>query len=157
MGGAHWCIHRCYWRLSPPKRDWVIEQDFNFATADYGGHFDYRAGGARDVAKFVAEAFYWLCGMAMPKLVGGQAWPVCGPVGWNPVSKDGPWFAPNPDGSCIQHRAAGFPPPATSEHSHPADNFHWNGANPGNTVGIAEVLAELASLKSQLAALTAKL
>ena len=48
----------CYWRLTPPQRDWIAEDDFNFATADYGGHFDYRDGGARDAAKFVAEAFY---------------------------------------------------------------------------------------------------
>ena len=95
-----------------------------------GGHFDYRGGGgkrsgshfgrshkaerscwcaARDAAKFVAEQFYWLCGMPMPKLVGGQAWPVCGPVGWNPVDKTGPWFSPNPDGSASGAAATASP------------------------------------------------
>ena len=24
----------CYWRLAPPQRDWIVEEDFNFATAD---------------------------------------------------------------------------------------------------------------------------
>jgi hypothetical protein len=221
----------CYWRLAAPQRDWIVEEDFNYATADYGGHFDYRAAGARDVAKFVAEAFYWLCGMPMPKLVGGQAWPVCGPARWNPVDKTGPWFSPNPDGTTVaaagsrsgggggggggsgslasmleriqfelgleegtaakltlqqawealgdqpkeaqrplkqqastilslllgEEEAAqhvGHPPrPAAAAGAHPADNFHFSGPNPGNTVGLGEVLAELASLKAGLASL----
>ena len=202
-----------------------------------GGHFDYRGGGgkrsgshfgrshkserscwcaARDAAKFVAEQFYWLCGMPMPKLVGGQAWPVCGPVGWNPVDKTGPWFSPNPDGSAsgaagtagpdheslrsmltrIQSElgidgdasakeslrqawaaigeepagAAGLrqeaeavltalglpltaaPSAVAVQAEHPADNVHWEGRNPGNTIGLGEVLAELAELKEQVAA-----
>ena len=24
----------CYWRLAPPQRDWIVQDDFNFATAD---------------------------------------------------------------------------------------------------------------------------
>jgi len=147
----------CYWRLAPPKRDWIIERDFNFATADYGGHFDYRESGARDAAKFVAEAFFWLCGMQMPKLVGGQAWPVCGPAVLNPVTKEGPWFSPNADGTESTTAVSPARGAAGGADDHPADNFHWSGENPGNSVGIAEVLSELAALKQQLAELTSKL
>ena len=48
----------------------------------------------------------------MPKLIGGQAWPVCGPGGWNPVDKTGPWFSPSPDGAAGALAAPSAPPAA---------------------------------------------
>lgn len=56
-----------YWRSSPPQRDWIVEDDFDFHTAYYGGH---------RTAIFVAHMFYWLCGRDDDyRVIGGQAWP----------------------------------------------------------------------------------
>jgi hypothetical protein len=59
-----------YWRLTPPKRDWRIEPDFDFHGADYGGHVH---------AKHVAQTFFWLCGKGHEfRTLGGQSWPYSG-------------------------------------------------------------------------------
>lgn len=56
-----------YWRTTPPTRDWLVEADFDFQTADYGGH---------NQARFAAHMMYWLCGRDDEyHLQGGQAWP----------------------------------------------------------------------------------
>ena len=56
-----------YWRSAPPQRDWIVEDDFDFHTAYYGGHRQ---------AIFVAHMFYWLCGRDDDyRVIGGQAWP----------------------------------------------------------------------------------
>ena len=56
-----------YWRTVPPQRDWIIEPDFDFQTADYWGH---------GIAKYIAHMFYWLCGKGDEfRIMGGQAWP----------------------------------------------------------------------------------
>ena len=56
-----------YWRMVPPERDWVIEPDFDFATANYGASTDMYD---------VARMFFWLCGKADEFLsIGGQGWP----------------------------------------------------------------------------------
>ncbi len=56
-----------YWRTVPPERDWIIEPDFDFQTADYWGH---------GIAKYIAHMFYWLCGNGDEfRIMGGQAWP----------------------------------------------------------------------------------
>ena len=62
-----------YWRTVPPKRDWIHELDFDFHTADYGGH---------GVCKYIAHMFYWLGGKASEfHTLGGQAWPCSFPPG----------------------------------------------------------------------------
>ncbi len=56
-----------YWRSAPPQRDWIIEDDFDFHTARYGGHRQ---------SIFVAHMLYWLCGKDDEyRVIGGQAWP----------------------------------------------------------------------------------
>jgi hypothetical protein len=73
-----------YWRTSPPQRDWVVEPDFDFQTASYGGH---------NQARYVAHMFYWLCGRADEfRIVGGQAWP---------------WSSPNQIGRSYGYGASG--------------------------------------------------
>ena len=42
-----------YWRTAPPQRDWIVEEDFDFQSAYYGGH---------GTARYYAHIFYWLCG-----------------------------------------------------------------------------------------------
>ncbi len=86
-----------YWRTAPPERDWIIEKDFDFQTAYYGGHNE---------AIYVGYMFYWLCGMEDEfRLIGGQGWP------WSTPNQIGPsygfrgrgkylpdWRKGNPDG-----------------------------------------------------------
>lgn len=65
-----------YWRTTPPTRDWVREEDFDLATANFSG----------PVASFgeqfhecyaAAEMFCWLCGQhADYQALGGQSWPL---------------------------------------------------------------------------------
>lgn len=66
-----------YWRTQPPARDWVIERDFDLATADYSS-LDaptYRAQHEENVD--AARMFFWLSGMVDKfKAIGGQAWPI---------------------------------------------------------------------------------
>tara|TARA_B100001750_G_scaffold240946_1_gene251531 strand:+ start:49 stop:957 length:909 start_codon:yes stop_codon:yes gene_type:complete len=67
-----------YWRTIPPTRDWIIEQDFDFRSGDYGGH---------QSARYVAHMFYWLCGKGDKfRIIGGQAWP------WRSVNQIGPSY-----------------------------------------------------------------
>ncbi|MBT3270761.1 hypothetical protein HN371_26705 [Candidatus Poribacteria bacterium] len=59
-----------YWRTTSPRRDWVIEPDFDLRGANYGGHHQ---------AWWIARMFYWLCGDAERfSTVGGQGWPYSG-------------------------------------------------------------------------------
>jgi hypothetical protein len=65
-----------YWRTTPPKRDWVIESDFDFATAQYTGPAGAYVEQFRDTIK-VAEMFLWLCGKHESfQNLGGQSWPL---------------------------------------------------------------------------------
>jgi len=67
-----------YWRTAPPQRDWVLEPDFDFRRAYYGGH---------NAARYAAHMFYWLCGQAdQYRIIGGQAWP------WSSVNQIGPSY-----------------------------------------------------------------
>lgn len=60
-----------YWRSVAPTRDWIVEPNFDFQTAYYGGH---------NQARYVAHLFYWLCGKGDEYRVnGGQAWPWSSP------------------------------------------------------------------------------
>ena len=65
-----------YWRSAPPVRDWIIEEDFDFQTAFYGGHV---------LARYAAHMFYWMCGRGDEfRLIGGQGWP------WSTENQIGP-------------------------------------------------------------------
>ena len=86
-----------YWRTTPPVRNWVVEEDFDFQRAYYGGH---------GTARYYAHMFYWLCGKGDQfRIIGGQAWP------WQTENQIGPshgfdaaagyqpnWRRDNPDG-----------------------------------------------------------
>lgn len=80
-----------YWRTTEPTRDWMIDPDFDFATADYdSGSFAY--GEKQKSSIDNAEMFYWLCGMHDKfQVLGGQSWP-----GFNPNRIDVPYGFPGP-------------------------------------------------------------
>ena len=67
-----------FWRTVPPKRDWVVDPDFDFAAADYSYTNPYFSGATRKWQSVlrVAEMFYWLCGKKDEfHVVGGSGWP----------------------------------------------------------------------------------
>ena len=67
-----------FWRTAPPKRDWIVDPDFDFAGADYSYTNPYFAGATRKWQSVlrVAEMFYWLCGKKDEyNVVGGSGWP----------------------------------------------------------------------------------
>ena len=65
--GLRHMLKYSFWRTVPPARDWIVEPEFDFRNADYGGH-----GSAR----YVAHMFYWMCGKGDDfRIIGGQAWP----------------------------------------------------------------------------------
>lgn len=67
-----------YWRTEAPVRDWIVEPDFDFQDAYYGGH-----GSAR----YHAHMFYWLCGKGdQYRIIGGQGWP------WKTENQIGPSY-----------------------------------------------------------------
>jgi hypothetical protein len=72
-----------YFRLQAPQRDWIIEPEFDFATADYSLPAPY--AWMREQFKECNDAarmFYWLCGKSDEfRLIGGQGWPIA--VRWN--------------------------------------------------------------------------
>ncbi len=80
-----------YWRTVPPERDWIIEPDFDFATADYSLRSPTFREQFRD-GYDSARMFYWLCGKANEfNLIGGQVWPL-------PHDQlDRPYGFPSPD------------------------------------------------------------
>ena len=67
-----------YWRTVPPQRDWIIEEDFDFHTAYFGGHNE---------AIYVGHMFHWLCGRGGEyRVIGGQGWP------WSTPNQIGPSY-----------------------------------------------------------------
>ena len=70
-----------YWRTTSPTRDWIKQPEFDFETAEYGGHF---------AGRYYAHMFYWLCGKEKDfKLIGGQGWP------WNKPNQIAPSYGYN--------------------------------------------------------------
>ena len=65
-----------YWRNRPSTRDWIVEDDFDFATVNYGSPIAAIVEQFRADIK-VAEMFLSLCGRhdAFQNL-GGQSWPL---------------------------------------------------------------------------------
>ena len=67
-----------FWRTVPPKRDWIVDSNFDFASADYSYTNSYLCGPTRKWQSVlrVAEMFYWLCGKKDEfHVVGGSGWP----------------------------------------------------------------------------------
>ena len=66
-----------YWRTVPPKRDWIVDPDFDFGLADYTITTEYFTSGRiwQSVPR-VAEMFSWLCGKSDHfRWIGGAGWP----------------------------------------------------------------------------------
>ncbi len=76
--GRRHMLKYSYWRSTPPQRDWIVEADFDFHTAYYGGHI---------LARYAAHMFYWLCGKGDRfRVIGGQSWP------WSTENQIGPSY-----------------------------------------------------------------
>ena len=66
----------CYWRTTPPQRDWLVDPEFDPARADYTLHSPTFRQQFRDCFD-AAEMFYWLSGKSDEfRLIGGQGWPI---------------------------------------------------------------------------------
>ncbi len=86
-----------YWRTTAPRRNWIVESDFDMRTAHFGGH---------EQARYAAHMYYWLCGRGDAfRTLGGQAWPWRSPnqIGPSPgfEPKEGyvpDWSGARPDG-----------------------------------------------------------
>ena len=65
-----------YWRTTEPRRDWIIDSDFDFSWPSFnsGPHFEQFKG---DIA--AAEMFSWLSGEDYQH-TGGQCWPCGAPI-----------------------------------------------------------------------------
>lgn len=64
-----------YWRTTPPVRDWIVDDRFDFATADYSSPItDLGEQFRMDIN--VAAMFLWLCGRSEDfQNLGGSSWP----------------------------------------------------------------------------------
>ncbi len=66
------------WRTVPPQRDWIQEEGFDLARADYKFESDYFSAATRiwQSVPRVAELFLWLCGREADfHHHGGSSWP----------------------------------------------------------------------------------
>lgn len=74
--GVRNLLKYAYFRNTPPKRDWILEPDFDFATANYSAN-DIRFRVQFRDAMDAAEMFLWLCGKHdRYYFEGGQTWPL---------------------------------------------------------------------------------
>lgn len=70
-----------YWRRSAPTRDWLIDPDFDVATADYASPPPTYRPMFKDVYDN-AEMYFWLRGEQDKfSLIGGVGWPVLSATG----------------------------------------------------------------------------
>ena len=68
-----------FWRTTAPKRDWIVDPNFDLAAADYSYTNEYFRGATRKWQSVprVAEMFSWLCGKGEEfQPVGGSGWPM---------------------------------------------------------------------------------
>jgi hypothetical protein len=71
-----------YWRTTPPKRDWVVDPDFDFMHAKFMP--DISLGETYYDSIHVARLFQWLCGLGDDfEFKGGQSWPITAGGGYN--------------------------------------------------------------------------
>ena len=67
-----------YWRRAAPTRDWLMNPEFDVATADYSSPQPTYRQQFRD-AYDTAEMYFWLRGEQDKfGLIGGQGWPMPG-------------------------------------------------------------------------------
>lgn len=64
-----------YWRTSPPRRDWLVDPEFDFSWMNLSAGKPPFEQFKESIA--VAELFTWLCGLEKEyNFQGGQCWPV---------------------------------------------------------------------------------
>ena len=64
-----------YWRTADPRRDWIVNPEFDVASADFVVDGLRFADGVRDCVD-AAEMYFWLCGKIDEfHYLGGQSWP----------------------------------------------------------------------------------
>ncbi|MBT5874570.1 MAG: hypothetical protein HOH43_14215 [Candidatus Latescibacteria bacterium] len=78
----------CYWRMSPPSRDWIADPNFDFGH-DHSPH--YAMDGPTFRVQFrewydAARMFYWLCDKTsdFDAINDGREWPPGHPILWKP-------------------------------------------------------------------------
>ena len=65
-----------YYRTVPPKRDWIVEPEFDFATAKYGNGPSHPLRRQTRDTVFGSEMMFWLSGLSDSYYaMGGQNWP----------------------------------------------------------------------------------
>jgi hypothetical protein len=65
-----------YWRTQSSKHDWIVDPDFDFATADYKLHGPTHRAQFRDFYDS-ARMYFWLRGESDKfRLMGDQGWPL---------------------------------------------------------------------------------
>ena len=76
IGRASRILARFVGHVRKATRDWIVEEDFDFATVNYGSPIASVVEQFRADIK-VAEMFLWLCGRHDDfQNLGGQSWPL---------------------------------------------------------------------------------
>ena len=67
----------CYWRKEPPRRDWIIDPDFDMRGVEYSLEQPTFRQQHREWYD-AAEMFFWVCGKKdeFPDFLGGEGWPM---------------------------------------------------------------------------------
>ena len=76
--GVRYNLKYNYWRTTPPRRDWIVEPDFDVATANYSSQLPIYLSDTPSayVRSSNAEMFCWLSGNSdLFEVAGGQGWP----------------------------------------------------------------------------------
>ena len=82
VSGIRNLLKYTYWRTTPPKRDWVVDPDFDFMYAKFMP--DISLGETYYDSIHVARLFQWLCGLGDDfEFKGGQSWPITAGGGYN--------------------------------------------------------------------------
>ena len=82
VSGIRNLLKYTYWRTTPPKRDWVVDPDFDFMHTKFMP--DVSLGETYYDSIHVARLFQWLCGLGDDfEFKGGQSWPITAGGGYN--------------------------------------------------------------------------
>ena len=76
--GTRNLVRWSYWRSEPPRRDWIVDPEFDIGTADFAIDSEYFTTATRrwQSVPRVAEMFMWLCGKSDHfRWLGGNGWP----------------------------------------------------------------------------------
>ena len=115
---------------------------------------------ARHVFRFAVERFYWLCGLAPPRMFGGQAWPNNAPLqlhgGYRRPVLDSAWLDPT------ETDWDASKPPLTADASPTRAAFYGRvvegeASARARAEEVAALRGQLAEVSAQLASLAARL